>query len=150
MISVVLFLSWEKRIFPYTAMAVVSESMSPDIVRGDLIILKKAERYEVGDVITFYVEHRKEYITHRINRIEDGRIYTKGDANEAEDDYISSESDILGRQVSRISYVGHIIIFLRTIRGIIVCMVVPAAIFLGIILSDFGRSFKMMVEKNKN
>lgn len=140
--SVFLFFSWDKQILPYYVYAIESGSMEPMLERGDLIIVKRESEYNVGDVVTFYLPHRKEYITHRVVRIENNMYYTKGDANDAEDSYGLLLKDISGKYKYKIGYLGFGVIFLRTVTGVVTCIVVPSSLLLGIILSDFGRAIK--------
>jgi len=140
--SVFLFISWDKQILPYYVYAIESGSMEPMLERGDLIIVKRESDYNVGDVVTFYLPHRKEYITHRIVRIENNMYYTKGDANDSEDNYGLLLKDISGKFKYKIGYLGFGVIFLRTVTGVIACIVVPSSLLLGMIVSDFGRKIK--------
>ena len=140
--SVFLFFSWDKQILPYYVYAIESGSMEPMLERGDLIIVKRESDYNVGDVVTFYLPHRKEYITHRVVRIENSMYYTKGDANDVEDSYGLLLKDISGKYKYKIGYLGFGVIFLRTVTGVVTCIVVPSSLLLGIILSDFGRAIK--------
>ncbi len=141
-ILIFLFVSWDKNIFPYNVYAIESESMNPLLKRGDMIIVKNEKEYQINDIITFYVPHRKEYITHRIVRIEKGFYYTKGDANEAADNYKIDSGDISGKYVYKVNKLGFGVIFLKTITGVITCIVIPSSLLLGMIISDFGRKVK--------
>ena len=58
-------------------------SMEDKIHPGDYILLLKRDNYQVGDVITFKINDY--FITHRIIKIENGKLTTKGDANNMED-----------------------------------------------------------------
>ena len=54
--------------FGVTILRVSSNSLVPKFKKGDFIVIKKQEKYNVGDIITFEVieENSKYYITHRI------------------------------------------------------------------------------------
>ncbi len=69
-----------KQIFGYSCLKVLTGSMNPEIKAGENIIIKKCDKYEIGDVIT-YIAKSGELITHRIVSITDKFYYTKGDAN---------------------------------------------------------------------
>ncbi len=62
-------------------------SMEKEIHRGDYILLFRKNQYKVGDVVTYIVDDY--FVTHRIIKTEDGKITTKGDANNVEDNPIN-------------------------------------------------------------
>ena len=57
---------------------VTGVSMEPTLYEGDVVTLKRAEYYEVGDVLVFLYKHN-ELLIHRLLRIDNGRYYCKGD-----------------------------------------------------------------------
>ena len=57
---------------------VTGVSMEPTLYEGDVVTLKRADFYEVGDVLVFLYKHN-ELLIHRLLRIENGRYYCKGD-----------------------------------------------------------------------
>lgn len=67
----------------YSCLKVISGSMSPDIMEGENIIIKKCNNYEIGDIITYL--YNDEIITHRIVEIKNDLYYTKGDLNNTVD-----------------------------------------------------------------
>ena len=106
-ISIVFFLitlflkinsSGNKPIQPFgiTILKVMSNSMSPVIEKGNKIIIKKQNEYEIGDIIT-YINNDGNLITHRIiEKYEDGFI-TKGDNNNTEDKEKVKKNQVLGK-----------------------------------------------------
>lgn len=98
--------------FRYYAVAIATGSMSPTINKGDIVVIDKVENVydnvELGDVIAF--KYNNVVIIHRVINIvkDDGErfFYTKGDANNAEDNYAIEEKDIVGIIKFRIPYVG--------------------------------------------
>lgn len=98
--------------FKYFMIGVGSESMTPKINKGDAIIVKKIEsknELEVGQVIAFKIDNKT--VIHRLVRIEkeNGKIYyvTKGDANNAEDNFQIEEEDIRGVVKFKIPYIAY-------------------------------------------
>lgn len=89
-----------------TRYLVVSDSMSPTINRGDVIISRETDTPEVGQIVTFVQDG--ELLTHRITRIVQGEIYTQGDANMAEDFEPISAENILGVVVYKIPFIGKL------------------------------------------
>lgn len=115
----------------YTALEVVSGSMEPTFDVGDVIIInQKKKDYKEKDIITFKDENFS-YVTHRIEKITDKGIVTKGDANSSTDEGYIESDDIVGVYVMRISKVGYIIksiknpitLILIFIIGVISCIV---------------------------
>lgn len=73
-------------------------SMQPVFESGDLVIVRKASDYRVGDVIAAENEQLQAPVLHRI--IEEGaqRYVTKGDNNDFIDEYEPSADDIIGKK----------------------------------------------------
>ena len=100
--------------FKYTLSSIASDSMFPQLQRGDGIIVKKLtsqekDKLQVGDIIAF--KDGNFVITHRIEEIteEDGtKLYqTKGDNNTSKDVTKKTKDDIIGIVKLRIPYIGY-------------------------------------------
>lgn len=79
---------------------VISDSMNPDIKKGDLVLMQKINvKPQIGDIITFKVPDVELPVTHRIFSISGNEIRTRGDANPNEDTWKITKSDILGKIV---------------------------------------------------
>jgi len=80
--------------------------------KGDIMILYKPNDLKAGDVIVFRAS-RPEPIIHRIILVGDGFYQTKGDHNSDStfDERNIKQSDIIGKAVFRIPYLGYIKIF---------------------------------------
>lgn len=95
-----------KSIFGFRIYRVVSGSMNPYLKIGDFIIIKKQNKYDTGDIITYDVNH--EYVvTHRIVLINGDEIITKGDANNTNDNPII-EQQIVGKVIFKIRSINYI------------------------------------------
>lgn len=146
-------------ILGYTPFSVQTDSMSPTIDKGDLIIAKEvkdpSKELAKGDVITFYTLMRdnadntiKDFNTHRILDIEyygDGTVYyyvTKGDSMDSEDNQKVYPDDIVAKQVGAtvdesgnyvkgltISGFGNALNFLQGRVGFMICIIIPLALF---------------------
>lgn len=90
-------------LFGYTFFEVATGSMSPTINVGDVVIVKVAEEVQENDIIVY--KENENFITHRLIRKEDGKIITKGDANNSEDKAIE-ENNVLGKVVKIIPQIG--------------------------------------------
>ena len=123
-------------VFP---MIVLTDSMYPEIAAGDLIICNTLEPDEVrtGDVISFFdpMGSGTSIVTHRVLEIteEDGQLAyrTKGDNNNAEDQVLVPEKNLVGIYRSRIPGLGHVAMFMQTTPGLILCVVCPVLLLVG-------------------
>lgn len=92
--------SYAPRIFGYSILNVSSGSMQNEIMINDLIVIRKTDEYEVGDIITYLKEGEGIPVTHRIIKINpEGTYVTKGDANNTEDRFPVEKDEILGEVV---------------------------------------------------
>lgn len=107
------------------AAVVLSGSMEPTYSVDDLIIVREAESYEVGDIIVY--QSGGALIVHRIVLIEGEMITTKGDANNTSDQPIEA-SAVKGKVAICIPKIGILVDFLKSPIGTI--MVLAAAIAL--------------------
>ncbi len=96
---------------------VLSGSMEPELSVNDLIVVKKADSFEVGDVVVY--RDKESFVVHRIKSIDGETVVTRGDANGADDAPISV-SDIAGKLSFSVPFFGVVIRFLRSPVGIIV------------------------------
>ena len=124
----------------YTPLIVESPSMEDTIMTGDLIFIKKTDisELEVGDVITFYnpLGDGKSLVTHRIIEItenEGARYFlTQGDNNNIDDKDPIHEDDVLGVWTEkRVPLLGSIMLFMQKPLGMIICIFIPVACFVG-------------------
>lgn len=123
-------------VFP---MIVLTDSMYPEISAGDLIICNTAEPEEiqVNDVISFFdpMGSGTSVVTHRVLEIvqEDGQLSyrTKGDNNNAEDQVLVPQDNLVGIYRSRIPGLGNVAMFMQTTPGLILCVVCPVLLMVG-------------------
>lgn len=121
-----IFFKQDVPMFFGVGLAVVStQSMSPELNEGDLLIVNKSESFSIGDVITYASENG--LITHRIIDINDEQIITKGDNNASQDTPITP-SEIIGVVSNSIPAIGNIITFVQSPIGIIL-LLIPITIF---------------------
>lgn len=107
-------------VFGWSWAVVVSGSMEPEISVNDLIIVRKHDSYEVGDIISFE-SNNGSVVTHRIIAKTDTTYTTKGDANNTSDTPVS-ETAVIGKVAAIIPFLGIVIQFLRTPMGML-CLV---------------------------
>ncbi len=105
--------------FHYHAIAVASGSMSPTILKGDVVIVEKInekfENLKVGQVVAYKKD--KIIVIHRLYNVVkvNGEyfFYTKGDGNDLADDYKITEDMIIGTVNVRIPYIGYPTVWLN-------------------------------------
>lgn len=100
----------------FTVFQVITGSMADTIKVQDIVIVKLTDDVKENDIITYKSD--KNFVTHRVVKIEDNQIITKGDANNSEDSPISKQ-DIVGKVVFIISNVAVWIKVLKTPQVII-------------------------------
>ena len=89
---------------------IVSGSMEPNLRINDIIIIKKENTYNIDDIVTFKEDNH--YTTHRIIEKSNGKITTKGDNNDTNDNSIT-EDEIIGKMVYRFKILGMTISLLE-------------------------------------
>jgi signal peptidase len=108
-----------------------SESMSPTITRGTLVISRPVlpDNLTLGDIIIFRGESAKEsYVCHRIigiTRNSPLNFITQGDANAARDPKPVPSNNVLGEVAWHIPVLGFAAIFIKTPLGFIVSVIIP-------------------------
>ena len=126
---------------------VKSGSMEPAIKTGSIVVDMPATSYRVGDVITFGPDTKTQIPTsHRVVAIAGppaqagegaSAIYTtKGDANDAPDPVSTRLSDIHGKVLFTVPYLGYVLDFARRPLGFALLVGLPA---LAIILEEAGK-----------
>ncbi len=120
---------------------VTSESMSPTLERGHLLILQhqSAEDIEVDDIIVFHASwHTEAPVVHRVIQREyideEYRYYTQGDNNFHQDPTYTVYEDIMGVVVAAIPVIGYITLILQE-PGVLPLVVI--VLFVIIILPEF-------------
>lgn len=148
-ILVFLFLAVGPRFFGYQTATMLTGSMAPSIVPGDVVVttVQPVAEVAVGDVISYHIpveDHRVE--THRVIEVitnPDGStaVRTKGDANEAADPWIATlDGDHVYEQAFIVPGVGDII---RTLRAPVVSNALvygaPAVLVIGLLTMIWSR-----------
>ena len=106
--------------FSYHAVAIATGSMTPNINKGDVVVIEKNVNFndvEIGQVIA----HRKGNIivVHRlIKKVEvEGSyyLYTKGDANDSPDNYEITKDMYVGVVNIKIPFIGYPTVWLNSL-----------------------------------
>jgi signal peptidase len=135
----------------YKVLIVLSGSMSPAIKMGSVVVVKPASDYAIGDVITFGpMSKTKTPTTHRIYDIkvvDNNPVYiTKGDANNAPDAREIKKTDILGKVLFSVPYVGFAVDAARKPAGFALIIIVPATM----IIFDEAKKIYEEIRKRKS
>lgn len=107
-------------IFGIKNYTVPTGSMEPNIHAGSLVAVDERADYsdiEVGDIIVYNRKYDDKRIIHRVIRIEEKGIFTKGDANSVEDGICITPDIFVGRYLCGIPHAGKVLDKLMTIQG---------------------------------
>jgi len=107
----------------FAPLTVISDSMSPGIETGDLVIIKVGNgNLKPGDIVTYRLEDM--LITHRIKNTyqlaSSETFLTQGDANSIPDYKLVESSQIVGKYVFRVPMGGYIKASLRGLPGLLI------------------------------
>lgn len=131
-------------------MTVLSGSMEPGIKTGSIVIVKPANEYKIGDVITFNESKGKAPITHRIYDIKivdsEPLYITKGDANDTPDQIEIKKKDVVGKVLISVPFVGYAVDFARKPIGFALIIIIPAAV---IIFDEIMKIYAEIKKKKK-
>lgn len=83
--------------FDMGTLLVCSGSMEPTLGIGDIIIIKKYDNYDIGDIVTYLDDNI--LVTHRIIEKKENGFVLKGDNNNVKDKNIINKSDIQGKMI---------------------------------------------------
>ncbi len=116
----------------YRSLLVQSGSMEPSIMTGDIVVIRQAVDYIQNDVVTFQ-DGDGRIVTHRVKgkntKNDTPSFTTKGDANSSEDPDPISFGQILGKVVFVIPKLGYMVAFAKSLPGLIILILIPAALF---------------------
>ncbi len=116
------------KIFGFSQAVVTSNSMDPYIKKGDFLIFKEKDNYEISDVVIF--SESDYYITHRIVDSNEEGFITKGDNNSTNDNSILNQDNIEGELIFKIPKLGTFLDFITSFTGIVLVLVIFFIIFL--------------------
>ena len=130
--------------FGVTYYLVTSDSMEPEINQWDMIVVKSdftIEDIDIGSDITFLREFDGKIVTHRVTSFEDtesGRMYTTKGVNNIFYDEPVNFNNVLGVKKAVKPILGDIVVFFRSVPGMIVMFS-----FFGLVMAGIFISFKV-------
>jgi signal peptidase len=146
------FMGDSPSVFGYSCYYVLTQSMEPEIMAGDMILGKKSkpEDLKVGDIITYIGDtgsfHDK-IITHKIVEINGDIFTTQGVANDIADPAIYS-SQILSRYVATIPFAGKVFSVINSKLGFVFLIITPLALLIINEVSIIVKAFKEEKEEH--
>lgn len=120
--------------FGYTFFEVSTGSMSGTIEINDIVIIKINDDVKENDIITYQLDNS--FITHRLIKIQDNKLVTKGDANNAEDKPIEKTA-VIGKVVKIIPKLGIWIKVLSDTK--VIASVIITIILFGLAISTDNK-----------
>ncbi len=136
----------------YKFLVVRSGSMEPAIKTGSVIMVRPAENYKVGDIITFR-QDEKISVTHRIfaekkNKEGEAVYTTKGDANSKDDGNSVKRSDIIGKLQFRAPFAGYAVETAKKPWGFALIIVLPSAMIIMNEAANIRNEIRRIRKKN--
>ena len=105
--------------FGYGAAVVLSGSMEPTFSKDDLIIVKKKDSFDIGDVVVY--QSNDSLVVHRVVSMDGDMVVTKGDANNIEDASFDKGA-IKGVVIGCIPSLGVVVNAIKTPAGTVVVL----------------------------
>ena len=128
--------------FGYRPVVILSGSMEETLKTGSVVLVKETTNIDVNDII-FFLSEDKIPIIHRCMRItEDGYFITKGDANPTSDANPVAASQIVGKVVCAIPFLGYVISAIQSKTGIFLLVLFLIISLFSDILSEFKSQTK--------
>lgn len=128
------------RLMGYECYTVISGSMEPKYMVGDLIYVKEVDvnSIKAGDDITFILNEDLVVATHQVVRVdaENQRLYTKGLANEIEDQDPVHFNNVIGVPQFSIPKLGYVSDFVQNPPGMYITIGVGIVLILLVFLPD--------------
>src|SRR4051812_13120510 len=103
----------------YRVYVVHTGSMAPTLQPGDVVVDRRPTDLAAGDVITFrHSDATDDVVTHRIVRVTNGGIRTKGDGNRSADVWQIRPDQVRGVMATTVPHLGYALVFLKQPAGI--------------------------------
>lgn len=142
-------------VFGYTFHYVVSQSMEPEIMVGDMIIAKKADisEVEVGDYVVFVSpdpELKGIIIIHEAIAVNDGpsgRSLTTSGTKEGLSPDSYPVKQIIGIYQTKSSFIGKLVKFFSQIKNLVFVIIIVGALI--VIVSQSRNILRQLKKKGK-
>ncbi len=139
----------------YKVKIVLSGSMEPEIKTGSIVVIRPADNYGIGDIITFGKDTKKDIpTTHRIikTRVVGGKMLytTKGDANNGPDGKEIRENEIAGKMMFSVPFLGYMIDFAKKPAGFAIIIIIPAIVIVYDEIKKIWKEMRKIRKKRKD
>ncbi|MDX6472810.1 MAG: hypothetical protein QOK22_1626 [Gaiellaceae bacterium] len=112
-------------------------SMNPSLHAGDLVLVRNAPSYKVGDVVAYHNgELGGHVVLHRIIGSKDGTYTFKGDNNDFVDSFHPTSAQLVGTMWFHVPAVGRALVWLR---GTHLLVLAAVGALIALLLSLFRR-----------
>jgi signal peptidase len=124
--------------------AILSGSMEPALSLGGVVVIKPVETADigVGDIIAYGTQEM--LITHRVVDVMSGLdellFITQGDANEAPDMAPVPATNVVGKVVFDMPYLGYLAAFVKTRLGFLLTIFIPGLVIIGLELKNMWQA----------
>jgi signal peptidase I len=118
------------------------DSMEPGYHSGDLVILRKAQTYQVGDVVTYRDPKLGTYVIHRIIDIQQDRFVLQGDNNSWIDAYHPAPEEVLGKKWLHAPKLGRGMEWLRKPINLSLTIALLGGVFMTSMISKSPKNQK--------
>lgn len=136
---------------------VISGSMEPAIPTGSVVLVKSADSYQIGDIVTVRSESSaKNTVTHRIHGIEEKELsdrlkyQLKGDANEEPDPETVNETRVIGKVITHVPYLGRAVAFSQSQLGFMILIVMPATLIIYNEVMTLKKEIPELISKHRS
>lgn len=119
----------------HRAFVVMTGSMEPELMPGDVVVAAPRSTYSVGDIVVFVVGNT--VVVHRIDGVSGDSIYTRGDANKDRDPWVIGRGDIVGAVDHRLPGIGIPFIALARFSGSYVNALLSLTALIGLVYTAF-------------
>lgn len=137
--------------FGIRSFIVLTGSMQPTIPQGSILFTQNNRNYSEKDIVAFKQQKENRVVTHRIVDIQNKNnvlsYQTKGDANNTVDTQLVSRTDIIGKALFHVPMAGNFVLYLRTLPGFIIFIIVPGILFIGFELWNIKKHIEIEAEK---
>lgn len=129
-----------------TYVIISGNSMEPGFHRDDLVIVRQANTYQVGDIVTYYNAELEHNVIHRIIALEPDHFILQGDNNSWIDSYHPTQNEIVGKLWIYVPAMGKAVEWARTPIN----MAFIIAIMGGVLMSSTFTTQPQRGKKAKN
>jgi len=143
-------------IFGYSLYTVVTDSMSPTLHVGEVILVKRVEASEIheGDIVTFHGTQGEldgKIVTHRVvsDGVVDGYLTTRGDKLGATTDDPIPFTDVIGKMIKKSGSFYVLYSVFTSKEGFLLLVFIPLFVMLIVQIVSFAKAVKSRKEDSE-